>query len=168
MKLLGKWIVLGVLMVACQKSEVVSEFTGNETTYALQPGSQFAISGTVTFREKKDGQIDAVIQLGGLDGDRKFPVHLHLGDISKPGADIALLMTPVAGKTGTSETIFNKLSDESSITYQQLIQLQACVKIHLGDAGADRDVVLAAGNIGSAVIKPISGGRTGVAVCKSE
>ena len=77
-------------------------------------------------------------------------------------------MTPVAGKTGKSQTIFTKLSDESSIDYQRLIQLQACVKIHLGDVGADRDVVLAAGNIGSAVTKPIPGGRTGVAVCKSE
>ena len=168
MKKLGGYIIITILAMGCQKSEVVSEFTGNETTYSLQPGAQFATSGTVTFKERKDGKIDAFIQISGTAGDAKYPVHLHLGDISKPGADIALLMTPVAGKTGKSETIFTKLSDESSIDYQRLIQLQACVKIHLGDAGADRDVVLAAGNIGSAVTKPISGGRAGVAVCKSE
>lgn len=66
--------------MGCQKSEVVSEFTGNETTYSLQPGAQFAISGTVTFKERKGGKIDGFIQLSGTDGDAKYPVHLHLGD----------------------------------------------------------------------------------------
>ncbi len=168
MRISGGLVLVAMLTAGCQKSEVVSPFTGNETTYALQPGSQFAVSGTVTFKEKKDGQINATIQLSGTDGDRKFPVHLHLGDISSPGADIALLMTPVTGTTGTSETTFQKLSDESSISYQQLTQLQACIKVHLGNQGADRDVVLAAGNIGAAVAKPISGGRSGVSTCKSE
>ena len=168
MKNLCGCMLIAILAVACQKSEVVSEFTGNETTYDLQPGAQFTINGTITFKERKDGKIDASIQLNGTDGNGKFPVHLHLGEISKPGADIALLMNPVGGKTGYSETVFNKLSDESSITYQQLTQLQACIKIHLGDVGADRDVILAAGNIGSAAANPLSGGRLGVAPCKSE
>ena len=48
-------LFLGIaLLTACQKSEVVSEFTGSQTTYALQAGSSYPISGTVTFQERKD------------------------------------------------------------------------------------------------------------------
>jgi hypothetical protein len=168
-KILGLIVLVG-LMAACQKSEVVtSELTGTETTYALQQGSQYAVSGSVTFQERKDGKVSAVIQLSGADGDSKYPVHLHLGDISAAGADVALLLTPVAGNTGKSETVFGQLADESKITYQQLVAMDACVKIHLGDTGAARDVVLAAGNIGSAVAKGNSGGRVGgISLCKSE
>jgi hypothetical protein len=168
MKKLGILTIAAILVAGCQKSEVISDYTGNEATYALQPASQFAVSGTIIFKERKDGKIYAAIQLSGTDGDAKLPVHLHLGDIAKPGADIALLMTPVFGQNGKSETVFNQLSDESFIDYKRLVQLPACIKIHLGDTGAARDVILAAGNIGSSVTQPLSNGRTGVAVCKSE
>ncbi|HWA32654.1 MAG TPA: hypothetical protein VG737_00920 [Cyclobacteriaceae bacterium] len=168
MKKISGAIVLAFLALACQKNEAVSEFTGNETTYSLQPGSQFAVSGTVVFKERKDGKISATIALKGTSGDAQFPVHLHMGDITTPAADIALLMNPVAGKSGTSETTFDRLADESVINYSRLTSLQACVKIHLGDTGADRDVILAAGNIGAAVANSNSGGRLGVSVCKSE
>ncbi len=169
MKKISGVIVLAFVAFACQKNEAVSEFTGNETTYALQPGSQYAVSGTISFKERKDGKISASISLKGTGGsEAKFPVHLHLGDITTPGADVALLMNPVTDKTGTSETTFDRLADESTINYNRLKALQACVKIHLGDTGADRDVILAAGNIGAAVANSNSGGRLGVSVCKSE
>ena len=168
MKKISGAIMLAIISLACQKNDAVSEFTGNETTYSLQPGSQFAVNGTVVFKERKDGKISASISLKGTDGDAKYPVHLHLGDLTTPAADIALLMSPVAGKSGLSETTFNKLADESSINYSQLTSLQACVKIHLGDTGADRDVILAAGNIGASVAATNPGGKLGVSVCKSE
>jgi hypothetical protein len=168
MKMIVGLMLLGMIAVSCQKSDVVSEYTGNETTYALQQSSQFAVSGTVLFKERKDGKIAASIQLKGTDGDVKYPVHLHLGDITKTGADVALLMNPVEGITGRSETIFNQLADESTINYQQLVKLEACVKIHLGDTGAARDVVLAAGNVGSATSSSVAGGRLGIGLCKSE
>jgi hypothetical protein len=59
------------------------------------------------------------------------------------------------------------LADESTISYKQLIELNACIKIHLSSSGPDKDVVLAAGNIGEAA-GDVSGGRLGVSVCKSE
>lgn len=161
-------LFLSLVLLGCQKSEVVTSFTGNEATYALQPGSAFPVTGTIVFKERKDGQVTAVVQITGTDGDSKLPVHLHLGDISKPGVDVALLLNPVMASTGKSETTFNKLSDESPIDYAQLTNLMACIKIHRGDTGPDRDIILAAGNIGTAVTQPISNGRTGVAVCKSE
>lgn len=155
-------------LAACQAPETVSDFTGNEATYDLQAGSVYPVSGTITFKERRDSKITAVVQLAGTDGDATHPVHLHLGDLATPDADVALLLNPVVGKTGRSETTFSMFADESTIQYDQLKSLSACVKIHLGDAGDDRNTILAGGNIGMSFTKARPSGRTGISVCKSE
>jgi len=162
-------LLSGVLILAaCQPPEAVTEFTGNAATYDLQSGSTYPVTGTITFKERRDGGVTAEVQLAGTDGNATHPVHLHLGDISTPDADIALLLNPVAAKTGKSLTTFSMLADESAITYARLTELSACVKIHLGDVGADRDIILAGGNIGMSFTKAKPSGRTGISVCKSE
>jgi hypothetical protein len=157
------------VITACQDSDATeeSEFTGNEALYALEAGSTYPISGTATFKEKKDGSTVVSISISGTEGDLQHPVHLHLGNISTPSADVSALLNPVVGKTGVSETTLTMLADESTISYKQLIELNACIKIHLSSSGPDKDVVLAAGNIGEAA-GDVSGGRLGVSVCKSE
>ncbi len=168
-KCVGLGLLVGVaLFSACQKSEVVSEFTGNQTTYSLQAASLYPISGTVTFKERKDGAVTISVQLAGTSAGATSPVHLHMGDITTPAASVAALLGPVDGKTGISETRLVQLADETSINYEKLIMLDACVKVHLSDSGAGRDVILAAGNVGIASPKSITGGRQGIAVCKSE
>lgn len=169
MKDLRLLLVCGLLL-ACEpaENEVVSEFTGNETTYSLQSGSAHNVNGTIVFKERRDGQITATVQLSGTNGSQKHPVHLHLGNLSTPDADIALLLMPVEASTGTSTTKFSMLADESTITYAQLIEMEAAVKIHLGDVGPDRDVILSAGDIGLSFTKANPNGRTGIANCKSD
>ena len=108
-----------------------------------------------------------LVELSGTDGVVKHPVHLHLGDLSINGSDVAALLNPVTGSTGRSETRIDKLTDETYISYTDLIKINACVKIHLSDTGTERNIILAAGNIGTAVSKNAAGGRVGVAVCKS-
>lgn len=166
-KLIG--ILMGALVVvACQESEKAKgEFTGNQAIYPLVAGSQYDINGNVTFQEKNDGSTLITVALSGTEGDIEHPVHLHLGNIAEPGTDVYALLNPVVGKTGLSETILKQSSAETPITYQQLIALSACMKIHLGASGPDRDIILAAGNIGAALKDETSGGRLGVGVCKS-
>lgn len=162
--------ILGIffLAIACQENEQVSEFSGNETTYALQKGSAYEVSGILTLKERKDGTTTILVELSGTDGVVKYPVHLHLGDLSVNGADVAALLSPVVGTTGKSETRIDKLADETAITYADLIKINACIKVHLSDTGTERDIILAAGNIGTAVSKNMAGGRVDVSVCKSE
>jgi len=145
-----------------------NDFTGNEVTYDLPSASQFNVSGIVTFKEKKDGSTLVVVQLNGTSGESKLPVHLHLGDISTPGADVAALLNPVNAKEGSSETILKQLANETEVSYPDLIKLSACIKIHLSDTGPERDIILAGGNIGASITKSIANGRTGIASCKSE
>lgn len=168
MKKLFAIMLCGMVWASCQESESISDLTGNEITYALQPGSQYSVSGLVTIRERRDGSSTVLVSLTGTSGDTKLPVHLHLGDITKPGADVAALLSPVNSKTGLSETKLTQLADETSISYAELIKLEACLKIHLSDTGAERDIILAAGNIGESASKAILSGRSAVGVCKSE
>ncbi len=166
------WVILGcfLFLAGCQSNDSAldSAFTGNEATYDLQSGSIHGIKGTIVFKERKDGAISSIIQLLGTSGNGKHPVHLHVGDLSTPDADIALLLNPVLASTGRSETIITMLADETTLTYAQLTDFAASIKIHLGDVGADRDVILAAGNIGLSFTKANPNGRTGIATCKSE
>jgi hypothetical protein len=160
-------LVLGAVATACQENENISiDTTGNEVTYPLQQASDYDISGTVNIKEKCDGSSLVVVSLTGTEGDIEHPVHLHLGNISSAGADVAALLNPVLGSTGRSETLLKYLSDETEITYRQLVDLSACIKVHLAASGPDRDIILAGGNIGSS--SDIAGGRAGVGLCKSE
>jgi len=167
-KLLG-FLLLIALFAACQNNEVVtSDFTGNQSTYALQAGSTYPVNGTIIFKERKDGSTTIAISLAGITDSNEHPVHLHLGDMTTDKAAIAALLAPVAGKTGQSETIIKQLADETKVTYSDLIKLSACVKIHLASVGNEANIILAAGNIGAAGLKANPGGRTGIAVCSSK
>lgn len=162
----------GVLIIifafySCEESQSVSDLTGNETTYALQQTSEFAVSGTVTFKEKRDGSALIVVDLQGTDGDVELPVHLHMGDITTPDAEVAALLSPVIGSTGRSETQFNQLADETRLSYNDLLKLEASIKVHLSDVGPERDIVLAGGNIGAIASRGFNG-RIGIGICKSE
>jgi hypothetical protein len=169
MKSLVLFIVGGLLVLACQEDDRINQdYTGNETVYSLQQGSAYAVDGTVTFKEKTDGSTVVVVALSGTEGSIEHPVHLHLGNISAPGADVAALLNPVLGKSGMSETTLNLLSDETKVTYKELTKMDACIKVHLAASGPDRDIILAGGNVGSAAIIDASSGRSGIGVCKSD
>jgi hypothetical protein len=155
-----------LVLAACEESELVNNnFTGNEVVYALEPGSEYPISGTATLKEKSDGSTLVTVLLTGVDGALEHPVHLHLGPIGTPDAEVAALLLPIVDNSGRSETALSTLADETAITYAELVQLPACIKIHLASAGPGRDVILAAGNIGSAV-SDVSNARNSIAVCK--
>lgn len=163
--------VLAVLvkLFSCQEAENgTQDLTGNEVTYPLQAGSDYAVYGYVTFKERRDGSALAIVQLNGTEGNMWHPVHLHLGDISEPDADIAVLMNPVQAATGKSETIITSLSDETPVTYAELIALYASVKIHLSDSGPERNIILAGGNIGQAYTQASGRRILEMSVCKSE
>jgi hypothetical protein len=158
-------IALLVLM-GCEEKEVsVNDFTGNEVVYALASGSTYNVSGTATIKEKQNGVSVIVVALQGTEAGLEHPVHLHFGSVGIANAEIAALLKPIEGATGLSETTLTTFTNETPISYTALLTLDASIKIHLAAAGPDRDIILAAGNIGSAVSSN-STSRTSIAVCK--
>lgn len=161
-------LLLGLSILGCQEREnALDEFTGNQLVYSLQSGSVYDISGTITFKERKDGSTQVYVSLSGTEGNIELPVHLHLGDISEADADVAAFMNPVLGSSGKSETHLTKLANEQLISFADIKDLNASIKIHLSETGPGRDIILAAGNIGAA-LDNASSGRYGIGVCKSE
>ena len=163
------FILAAIVLVNCQENATIeTNFTGNEVTYPLFAGSQYNVDGTVTFKELKDGSALVFVLLSGTEGNVRHPVHLHLGDISTSAADILALLNPVEAKSGASETVLKTFADETLVTYRELVKLNASVKVHLAASGAERDIILAGGNIGANASRDFSGGRLKVEVCKSE
>lgn len=168
MKRFAGVLMVGLLAAGCQEMEVPTDLTGYETTYELVAASTHDVKGIVTFKERKDGHTNVVIELNGTNGNAKHPVHLHLGDITTPDADVAAQLNPVAAATGISETVLNSLTDETPITYRGLLSLKASIKVHLSDSGPEREIVLAGGNVGQSYVEAISEGssKSGVSTCK--
>lgn len=142
-------IAFGVVLVACDSDNpATNDFTGNEVSYNLLPGtSQFSFSGTITFKERTDQSISAEIQVAASGSGGVHPVHLHFGTADFPDAQIAALFSPVDAISGLSVTNLSVLLDQTEISYADLLAFDGSVKIHL-DNGANKDVVLAAANIG--------------------
>jgi hypothetical protein len=158
----AQWLIAVVILASCQKNEAVSDFTGNQASYGLTQASQYAVSGTVTFKERKDGATTVLVQLKGTDGTTQLPVHLHLGDVTSNGATIAAVLTPANGKTGISETVIAQLADQTKVSYRDLLKLSAYLNVHASVSGPESAVILAAGNIGVNGAKVSSSSRIGV------
>jgi hypothetical protein len=162
----GYWLIVVAVLVGCQKSEVVSNYTGNQSVYGLVQASQYPVSGTVTFKERKDGGTTVLLQLNGTDGTDQLPVHLHLGDVSSNGATVAALLNPLNAKTGVSETIITQLADNTKVGYRTLLDLAAFVNVHASSSGPESSVILVAGNIGANGTKISANSRIGI--CSSK
>jgi hypothetical protein len=63
--------------------------------------------------------------------------------------------------------LLTQLADETTVTYQEIVGLDACIKVHLAGSGPDKDIILAGGNIGKAYADDATSGRLGFGVCKS-
>jgi len=163
------WAILLMVALSCgtqqDETPVPDDLTGNSITYSLQSGSTWNLSGTVVLSEKKDGSSLIDIKFDNLDTDNQHPVHLHFGNISIDKANVAALLNPVDGKTGESRTNLKILADETLVTFNDIKQLDACIKIHLSSSGDGQSIILAATNIGSAKSNPVS--RSSIGVCKS-
>ena len=160
-----------ILLSSCDQSEQeASEYTGDEITYTLFQGTDtYDISGTVTLREKVDHSTEIDIQLNGTEGGIYHPSHFHLGDISLEDSDIAALLTPLNGETGSSTTHLTTFGDGTTVTYESILAMEASIKVHLSDDAVGKDIVLAGGNIGEAFEKNKDlTGKVSIAICSSD
>ncbi|MEQ9426263.1 MAG: hypothetical protein RJQ09_17695 [Cyclobacteriaceae bacterium] len=146
-----KYWIFGLMLsvtFGCTPDSVQNEITGNQVQYALFSGSDFGYEGLVIIEELTNGSPRITIELSGPNGEASFPAHLHFGSFSNPNADLAALLTPINAKNGIGITDLEFLSDENKISYTDFINFDGHIKVHLDD-GANQDVVLAYGNVGS-------------------
>ena len=140
---------LAMIVVSCDddsQNQDLGEFTGNEITYQLFASSEYDNDGQITFKELKDGSIQAEATLANTQDGGVHPLHLHQGPIDADG-DLVAILNPVEGVTGKSLTVFKVLGDETAFTYTDLLQFDGSIRVHLDD-GIYKEEILAGGNVG--------------------
>lgn len=133
------------LPFACENEETGPELTGNMEEYTLVSVSNPSINGTVTFAERDDGQTVITIQLMGTSSGSMHPAHIHASSAAK-GGSIVLDLSDVNGADGKSETVVNALNDGTPVSYDELLNFDGFVNVHL--SSSELGTLIAQGDIG--------------------
>ena len=136
--------VLGTLIAQGDIGQ--NELTGVNKVYTLNSVSDPAISGTVTFAERKSGKAMITISLVGTTAGGDHPAHIHANSAAQ-GGGIVLDLKNVSGATGKSVTSANALNNGTAISYAELLTYNGYVNVHLSAAALA--TLIAQGNIGS-------------------
>lgn len=144
----GLILSTAAVLSACDDDEEPAgpQLTGNQKEYTLAPVSDPAISGTVTFAERDDDQVVITIQLVGTMSGNMHPAHIHANSAAE-GGGIVLDLETVNGADGRSETVVNALNDGTPISYDDLLNFDGFVNVHL--SAADLGTLIAQGDIGA-------------------
>ncbi|MFT4830758.1 MAG: hypothetical protein ACI815_000394 [Psychroserpens sp.] len=120
--------------------------TGVSKTYALGSVANPDISGTAKFIENTDNSITIELELQNTPAGGMHPAHIHFNTAAE-GGDIALTIGTVDGSTGKSSITVTTLDDNSTITYDQLLNFDGYINVHL--SADELGTLVAQGNIGA-------------------
>ena len=118
---------------------------GRSISYDLGQKDVNGINGFAVFFENTDGSITANIGLNGTPAGGVHPAHIHM-NTAVEGGGIAFTFNPVDGTTGKSSTTFSTLDDGSAITFDQLLQYDGYINVHL--SMDQLSTIVAQGDIG--------------------
>lgn len=122
-----------------------NELTGESKSYDLGETDVDGISGSIIFEERLNGEALATINLTGTPDGGSHPAHIHMNSAVQ-GGGILLTFTPVDGATGMSQTNISELDDGSSFNYNNVLDVDGYVNVHL--SMDELDVIVAQGDIG--------------------
>src|SRR5690606_11218945 len=123
-----------------------NELTGETTEYALNEVGGSGVSGTATFAKRANGKAQVTLQLTGTSAGGDHPAHIHNNDAAT-GGGIAVDLKNVNGETGRSVTSINQLNDGTAITYDELLQFNGHINVHLSPA--QLATLIAQGDVGA-------------------
>ena len=148
-------IAVMFIFSGCTKEEAAEPMqTGTETTednmrqmqvYPLSSVTDSSISGTVSF-QKAGPNTKVTIMLEGTMQDGDHPAHIHFNSAAE-GGGIAISLNNVNGASGRSTTIVNMMDSGTAITYEDLLNFDGHVNVHLSPTNLA--TLIARGDIGS-------------------
>ena len=122
-----------------------NELTSSQVTYDLEERDLTNASGTLTFKERLNGEALAVFDLIGTPSGGMLPAHIHANDAAT-GGPIIFTLNMVNGTTGSSETNVEMLDNGTSFMYNDVLTINGYVNVHFESNLA---LLIAQGNIGS-------------------
>lgn len=123
-----------------------NELTENFKEYSLGELAVPGISGSIIFKERLNGFTLASIQLDNTPEGGMHPAHIHANTAAE-GGGIIVSFNPVDGTTGTSETTIRELDNGQPLTYNQILDLDGYVNVHL--SMNQLSTIVAQGDIGA-------------------
>lgn len=114
-------------------------------TFELNSVADPNISGTAKFIKNEDNSTTVELQLSGTPAGGMHPAHIHYNTAAE-GGDIAVTLGTVNGDTGFSSMTFSKLDDETNISYEDLLDFDGYINVHLSDS--ELTTLVAQGDIG--------------------
>jgi len=114
-------------------------------TYQLMSVADPAISGTAKFIKNDDDSITVELQLTGTPAGGEHPAHIH-SNTAAEGGGIAVTLGAVNGDTGFSTVTFNQLDDATDITYEELLNFNGYINVHL--SSTELATLVSQGDIG--------------------
>ena len=125
-----------------------NELTGEHEHYTLNELGGSGVSGMASFEKRKNGKTQITLALDGTTAGGDHPAHIHANNAAT-GGTIVLDLENVNGTTGMSVTSVSALNDDSAVTYDQLINYNGHINVHLSPTQLATRI--AQGDIGSNV-----------------
>ncbi|TBW29013.1 CHRD domain-containing protein [Gramella sp. KN1008] len=138
-------------LVACSDDDdgTTPPFEGDSEVYELNAIGDSGVSGDATITENEDGSFVVELDLNGTSEGNMHPAHIHFNSAAE-GGGIAISLEPVDGATGMSTTTISKMDDGTSITYDEVVNFDGYINVHLS---ADAlQTIVAQGDIGENVL----------------
>jgi len=135
--------VLGTLIAQGDIGQ--NELTGDKKEYPLGPVSNPAISGKATLEKRKNGTTLITVALTGTTAGNSHPSHIHANSAAQ-GGGIVIDLKNIDGATGLSRTSVTQLNNGTAITYDELLNFNGYLNVHL--SAAVLGTLVAQGDIG--------------------
>lgn len=142
-------ILSTLFIVSCSSNgtEDIEEpqLTGRTKVFNLSALTSTDISGTATFLEYDDSSTGIKLELQNTSAGNTHPAHIHLNTAAE-GGEVKITLAPVDGTTGKSKINIKTKDDGSPINYNELLEYNGYINIHLSASQAA--TIVAQGDIG--------------------
>lgn len=106
-----------------------NQLTGEEIEYTFEERDIEDVSGSVIYKERRNGNALALIDLENTLDGVMHPAHIHANNAAE-GGGILYTFTPVNGSFGSSASEVRAFDDGSPLTYDDIAGLNAYVNVH--------------------------------------
>ncbi|WP_397446695.1 hypothetical protein [Polaribacter sp. R77954] len=136
-----------IAFTSCDNDDehLFSTSTGLAITYNLNEKAVPGISGTARFIKNLDASVTVVLAIDNTPAGGSHPAHIHANSALE-GGGIVVSLNPVDGGTGRSVTTFSSKDDGSGITYEELLDFDGYINVHL--SADNLGTIVAQGDIG--------------------
>lgn len=148
------WIFILLFLVvlsACNDKDLNADFTGNELEIQMIPGTieGNTTTGLVIIKERTDGKAQIEVRVNNVLPNSEHPVHFHFGSLDDNG-NVASFLTTLKEENGIGKsiTILDRLDDNTSLSFTQLMDFNGSLKVHFEASGPLENEVLVSANLG--------------------